>query len=1278
MLALWRTENESGHLDSNPSDLYVGDWNPEASNGAPASPWVRRDDQRDVAIGPEACWVSNGAVQPLALRDLSSEEREIYSGSVNSPIKPAVPNPTKEATPRETVGRKPSVSGVLPSPGGYNLTSPTSRPGNRRRDTNEAYPFPSTTASGMGRFTRDESHTVANPPASLIRRRTEVTKEPEPDDDKSSKADNAAPFSGLKRTTTGGAGSNGAWSGSPNTAFAPIGGAFGGFALPAGTTSAAAEKRPGFGSVRGESRFKTLMKDSLEGESSGLKGKSSLVGLGQTFESEDARSKTNNAPTGPNNDRIIGSAAIQGAEDYSPPRRAEGRLPTIGGRLDQDLGSSLDSTHQTPHRPGGTQPDTMSPTDTNPYQSPGNETDTSETAGLHRQTLPGLGGFVEQDNNMPSLMGLGALRAGAGQDSVDRSQTSSTGVKSGLGQIATLPGLGSNAGWPSGQPTAGTPTRDRLAGNFGSAFGDGIFSPVDQPSGLGFPNAFGGGAGFGGIGRGSRLPSYLPPTMQDQYRPQELSGLGSEGQFDPFQPGFSNLGRSAFNSGAMGPSRENVSPFRGPRGAFEDLVTPGGAGPMADNSASPSQSEQTTNIGAIGQRGAHNPQRQGSVDTTGSGPHAPQVRQMVLPDCMRWIYKDPAGLAQGPWSGLEMHDWYRAGFFTPELLIRKLEDSEFEPLAQLIRRIGNSREPFLVPQMGVQHEPAPSARGWSVANATGIQPPFPNSFPSFGTTLTAEQQNALERRKQEEQFLMARQKEQLAQRQFGINMQMHTPYHGAAGFQQPPLNHQPSTQSLHSQTSFSNIATPSGFVGQAGPPGQPMPGLGDFRLAGGNGQAVGGNAEHLKNVHEGDMANAMNQMNLGRGPGGMGPLGIGGLDGNHSQQVAAMLNDRARLEREQADADAGDHAAFHTGDRLQQFHDLRAREAENQHLDDGEFDETPRQKTLHQMAQSGKLSELERRNIEQSITQQVQAAVASKGSQPLAWTRVDASTMQPIISQEQSRLETSSPMPAPVAQRKQNAVDTLAAGSRSQSQTPSVDTPSASIAPWAKESVEALKGPSLKEIQEAEAKKAAHREAIAAAARKAALEKEMLLAQQNVTQPEPGLPSSSTWGNTPATPSNGASVWAKAGNGKPAPTPSGKKTLQQIQKEEEARKQRAVTQASTVATAGAPQSLSSGKRYADLASKVGAAQPQTSAWTTVGAGGKTKTPIPSGPAALGRSVSGSVATLAQAAPTKPKQPTRSTTLGSARLGQMDANHQVKQWAVNQLGSHLDKDINGKL
>ena len=60
---------------------------------------------------------------------------------------------------------------------------------------------------------------------------------------------------------------------------------------------------------------------------------------------------------------------------------------------------------------------------------------------------------------------------------------------------------------------------------------------------------------------------------------------------------------------------------------------------------------------------------------------------------------------------------------------------------------------------------APTTLGSVPPPSGAAQPPFASSFLSFGTTLTAEQQNALERRNQEEQYLMARQKEHLAQQQ---------------------------------------------------------------------------------------------------------------------------------------------------------------------------------------------------------------------------------------------------------------------------------------------------------------------------------------------------------------------------------------------------------------------------------------------------------------------------------------------------------------------------------
>jgi hypothetical protein len=82
-----------------------------------------------------------------------------------------------------------------------------------------------------------------------------------------------------------------------------------------------------------------------------------------------------------------------------------------------------------------------------------------------------------------------------------------------------------------------------------------------------------------------------------------------------------------------------------------------------------------------------------------------QYRILVTPDRTRWVYLDPQGMQQGSFTGLEMHDWYKAGFFAPNLRVKRVEDSEFEPLGQFICRIRNSREPFLVPMLGISHGP---------------------------------------------------------------------------------------------------------------------------------------------------------------------------------------------------------------------------------------------------------------------------------------------------------------------------------------------------------------------------------------------------------------------------------------------------------------------------------------------------------------------------------------------------------------------------------------------
>jgi PERQ amino acid-rich with GYF domain-containing protein len=80
-----------------------------------------------------------------------------------------------------------------------------------------------------------------------------------------------------------------------------------------------------------------------------------------------------------------------------------------------------------------------------------------------------------------------------------------------------------------------------------------------------------------------------------------------------------------------------------------------------------------------------------------------------------------------------------------------------------------------------------------------------------------------------------------------------------------------------------------------------------------------------------------------------------------------------------------------------------------------------------------------------------------------------------------------------------------------------------------------------------------------------------------------------------------------------------------------------------------------------------------SAWTTVGASGKTKPPGSTTPApAAVRSVSSTIV------PSVVKKPTvtRSTTIGG-QSGKLNAEEEFRKWAVNELRHDLNKSINGK-
>ncbi|KTW29044.1 uncharacterized protein T551_02318 [Pneumocystis jirovecii RU7] len=195
-------------------------------------------------------------------------------------------------------------------------------------------------------------------------------------------------------------------------------------------------------------------------------------------------------------------------------------------------------------------------------------------------------------------------------------------------------------------------------------------------------------------------------------------------------------------------------------------------------------------------------------------------RIATMPNKLNWLYKDPMGVIQGPFSALKMQDWYKAGFFQPTLLVKQIDDEDFEPLSSLVRRVGNQKEPFLLAfpnKTQTQITPTRSfcnpIDGWNspglgsnlesqtpicvdfdhVGSVAPAVPTIPGwnhqssfSHPFFyGSSLAVEQRNVPEHRKQEEQSLAHHKKDLFQQQQltqFAIQRQRYQ-------FQKQTQNH---------------------------------------------------------------------------------------------------------------------------------------------------------------------------------------------------------------------------------------------------------------------------------------------------------------------------------------------------------------------------------------------------------------------------------------------------------------------------------------------------------
>lgn len=1037
---------------------------------------------------------------------------QAFATDINSPLKP--PTQNKEGHQQSVNGRKGSVS--QGSGAAYGVASPSStqRPSTRRRETGDSNPFG---AGGLGsptstRFARDDQ------PAWLSRRGDGKDGEPEDVGNDSTK-----PVTGnLIRSNTGGSAVLGSmWP--PSSASAS--GGFGNFSI--GASSSNTDRRAGAG-ASGSRLAHLIPKDGADGTKS--------VESQQSQSSWRTRPRTDTDPFG--DAELSGSAILGGSQDIGLAANRAGTLGTPIKGSAEDFGMSGLNMKDND--------DPNSPAETNPYRSP--HADRYEQDSSIADKSQGSGQAEQSamfSNNLPRAFGGGAF------DGSDRSQTSSVGAKA-------YP-LGTFSGWPAPAPT-GTPDRERP--NFGNAFGNALFGNVgdlQSPALGGLGNVFGptgsAGLGAGSIGRGSKLGSLFPPAMQAQMQAHDHES--ADGADLRHNNSLGAIGRG----GLGGPARETDSPMRSGRGVFDELF------PTSEASRSHGFPGDATPGGTIPQ--SFTPVSGGMPFGGAHAEPAPgQIRQMVMPDRMRWVYLDPQGQVQGPFTGLEMNDWYKANFFTPDLRVKKVEDKEFEPLGQLIRRIGNSREPFLVPQIGVPHGP-PSQNGPFTANTgAGVVPPLSGVFPSFGRTLTADEQNNLERRKQEEQYMMAQQRDYVMRHQainkFGPGLQSHSSAH-----------------SLQSQTSFGSMNNPIGMPPQPHAIGSNMaPGSFGEHGAQGGARAAAGNGELFRQDELANLSAPERQM-LANLEDAANPTG----------------SDRSDLPRPSELAEDGE--GFK--DRLQEFEGLRAQHDAEQ-VADAVAEENQNQQTAHKISTKGAGDD------SLSLTEQVQITQAAAASAP----------EMPGMPMPFPPPSSTTPLPAPTAQRARSNLPEQF--SRSQSATPEVVQPPP-MAPWAKDmGNDGPKGPSLKEIQEAEARKAAKAEEHAAAIRKAAMEHEDALQRERervaaAAANAAALPASSTWGH--GSPASTGTPWAKPSASKgvstgpvASPGPKGK-TLAEIQREEEVRKQKA---RDIAIQTGAP--LPGSKSFVSLAAKAtnnatgpGAmAPPPGAGWATVGAGGKVKSP----------------------------------------------------------------------
>ncbi|KAK3545371.1 hypothetical protein QTP70_005977 [Hemibagrus guttatus] len=173
------------------------------------------------------------------------------------------------------------------------------------------------------------------------------------------------------------------------------------------------------------------------------------------------------------------------------------------------------------------------------------------------------------------------------------------------------------------------------------------------------------------------VPAAAPTCLED---PQPAPAMPSKMPSEVLSEPVSELSPSASSSLPSSPPSSSS--------AATDLPPPGGD-PEDDEGMKHLQQEAEKMVAALQDTSL---EEECFTQTLQESRNTAAALPLSHDSAMKWFYKDPQGEIQGPFSTVEMCEWFQAGYFSMSLLVKRGCDEGFQPLGDVIKMWG--RVPF--------------------------------------------------------------------------------------------------------------------------------------------------------------------------------------------------------------------------------------------------------------------------------------------------------------------------------------------------------------------------------------------------------------------------------------------------------------------------------------------------------------------------------------------------------------------------------------------------------